>query len=79
MQVGQGAQYRRQELERGVGERLVAEIDLQEHGVRLALLRKAYEHRRIGRRRGRYLGARPMAGDMMGEPLQAFGVAAHHQ
>ena len=29
--------------------------------------------------RGGHLGARPMAGHMMGQPLQAFGVAAHHQ
>ena len=63
----------------GVGERLVAEIDVQDHRVRLALLRKAHERLRVGRRRGGYLSARPMTGDMVGQPLQAFGVAAHHQ
>ena len=25
------------------------------------------------------LGVRPMTGDMVGKPLQALGVAAHHQ
>ncbi len=62
------------------GNCVVAEIGLQDHGIGGAFADEAAQGRRFAGAQGRHLGVRPMAGDMMREPLQALGVAAHdHQ
>ena len=61
------------------GQRFIAEVDLHDHRIGGAFLDEARQGSRVRAGRGADLGARPMARDMMVQPLQAFGVAAHHQ
>jgi hypothetical protein len=72
------AQHLRQMTETGARQGFVAKIDLQEDGIRRAFLDESRERVRLRRGCGGHLGARPVAGHMVGQPLQAFGVAAHH-